>query len=102
MNPALFFTSLAESDVRSAASWYEDQRKALSDEFRADLDRVTATILENPQAFPKIRGRCRRALMKRFPYGVFYLLEARGVVVLAVTHTSRNPKTWQSRLRIVR
>jgi len=35
--------------------------------------------------------------VRRFPFGVFYVLEGEAVVVLAVFHASRNPKGWQSR-----
>lgn len=35
----------------------------------------------------------RRALIRRFPYGIFYLLEQDKVIVLAFLHTSRDHKT---------
>ncbi len=35
--------------------------------------------------------------MKRFPYALFYQIEATQVVVLAVFHGKRDPGVWQDR-----
>ena len=40
----------------------------------------------------------RRAMTRRFPYGVFYLSEASAVVVLAVFHAKRDPLEWRRRV----
>jgi plasmid stabilization system protein ParE len=36
----------------------------------------------------------RRAFVTKFPYLVFYIVDATRVVVLAVLHTSRDPAVW--------
>jgi len=36
-------------------------------------------------------------LAKRFPYGIFYVVEPQRIVVLAVLHTARDPQVWQAR-----
>jgi len=36
----------------------------------------------------------RRAIVSRFPFSIFYLIEPRRVVVLRVLHTARDPKLW--------
>jgi len=33
-----------------------------------------------------------------FPYGVYYLAEPDRIVVLAVYHSSRDPRGWQRRI----
>jgi plasmid stabilization system protein ParE len=35
--------------------------------------------------------------VRRFPYSVFYRVEADRIVVLAVFHGRRNPRIWQAR-----
>lgn len=40
----------------------------------------------------------RRRVVRRFPYVVIYLVEPEHIEVLAVFHTSRDPKQWQGRL----
>ena len=44
--------------------------------------------------FASVHGEVRRALVSRFPYGIFYRVESKRVVVLAVLHTARDPKVW--------
>jgi toxin ParE1/3/4 len=39
----------------------------------------------------------RRALLRRFPYGIFYLVEPEQIVILACFHARRHPKQWQRR-----
>jgi toxin ParE1/3/4 len=39
----------------------------------------------------------RRALARRFPYAVFYLVERDRVVVLAVLHQAVDPARWPGR-----
>lgn len=41
-----------------------------------------------------VRGNVRRAIVTRFPYAVFYQVEPKRVVVLAVIHTARDPRLW--------
>ncbi|MCD5417498.1 type II toxin-antitoxin system RelE/ParE family toxin [Candidatus Bipolaricaulota bacterium] len=38
-----------------------------------------------------------RAIMHRFPFGVFYRIEGDSIVVVAVLHGSRHPKRWKER-----
>jgi plasmid stabilization system protein ParE len=40
----------------------------------------------------------RRALVRRFPYAVFYQHVESTLTVYAVMHTSRDPKNWRERL----
>jgi plasmid stabilization system protein ParE len=39
----------------------------------------------------------RRAVVRRFPFGVFYKVEEASIVVVAVMHGSRHPKQWKQR-----
>jgi toxin ParE1/3/4 len=39
----------------------------------------------------------RRVLLKRFPYAVFYHVDDNQITIIAVYHTSRDPRGWQSR-----
>jgi plasmid stabilization system protein ParE len=44
--------------------------------------------------FARAHGEVRRAVVSRFPYAVFYRIEPKRVVVLAVLHMARDPKVW--------
>ncbi|PSB02814.1 hypothetical protein C7B64_11345 [Merismopedia glauca CCAP 1448/3] len=39
----------------------------------------------------------RRAVLRRFPYAVYYRIISSRVVVTAVFHSRRDPKIWQDR-----
>jgi toxin ParE1/3/4 len=56
-------------------------------------------IRTNPEAYPLGYRGTRRALIRRFPYGVIYLpvAELDTIVVLAVLHCGRDPKLWRQR-----
>jgi len=44
-----------------------------------------------------VEGRIRQAVVRRFPYVVLFVEYSDYVEVLAVFHTSRDPKQWQGR-----
>jgi plasmid stabilization system protein ParE len=103
MNRRLVIYPAAENDIAAAAQWYEEQGSSkLSLEFRSALDQTFSSIKENPELYARAYRSLRRALLRRFPYGVFYVPRPERVVVLAVLHTSRNPKLWRTRLQRLR
>ena len=87
----------AQSDMADALRWYEDRSRGLGAEFLRCVEACLALIQRNPLAHPAVHGEVRRALVRRFPYGVFYLLEERTIVVLAVFHAQRDPWQWKKR-----
>ena len=54
-------------------------------------------ISRSPHLYPVVYKNIRRALVRRFPYGIFYLQHENGIVVLAVFHEKRHPEEWQKR-----
>jgi len=89
----------AEAELAEAFQWYEKQQRGLGLDFLRCVDACIANIGRNPQTYAKVHGGIRRALVRRFPYGVFYVEKEDGVVVIAVFHGSRDPKRWQDRPR---
>lgn len=87
----------AERDVRKAFSWYEEQRFGLGRELVAELDAVYERLSTNPYIYTDVRNGIRRAVVRRFPYGVFYLVAETEVRVLAVIDMARNPVVWERR-----
>jgi plasmid stabilization system protein ParE len=84
----------AEADLREASEWYDGRRAGLGGEFLAEVERSLTLIQESPNLFAEVHKNVRRALVKRFPYGVFYLAQPDGVIVLAVLHQARSPELW--------
>ncbi len=88
----------AEADLESAARWYEDRRRGLGGRFLDEVQRTIDRVAENPQGFPRMHGEIRRAVTRRFPFGVFFLVENDAIIILAVMHASRDPVRWKERM----
>jgi len=88
----------AAADIEDAYRWYETHRRGLGAEFREALREALANIAENPARYPMLYRGTRRALLKRFPYGVYYREHPDVIAVVACMHGSRNPRRWQSRI----
>ena len=57
--------------------------------------------LEHLKKFPLIgrlyRGRYRRLLIPRYPFGIFYVVESNRIVIHAVSDLSQDPKNIRER-----
>ena len=91
---------LADLDVAAAYEWYERERAGLGLQFLDQLATTYDRIAQDPLGYQDLESGVRRALLRRFPYAVYFTVEADVAVVLAVLHMGRNPAEWQRRLRI--
>lgn len=101
MNPKakeVDFIPEARQDVAAASGWYEEQSRGLGLEFLRCLEAGVLFIQRHPLMYPAVFGEYRRAILRRFPYAVFYQVEPDRVVVYAVFHCSQNPAKWRARL----
>ncbi len=89
--------SVAQADVREAAFWYESKREGLGGEFILELDALYERITRNPRQFPVIEDATRRALLRRFPYAVYFVIGEDAPVIIAVLHQHRTPDAWHER-----
>lgn len=97
MRATLAFTPEASADVVEAFSWYQEQRLGLGEEFRADLDATLTLLQQMPETGPMVHRGLRRALLRHFPYAVYYRPGEGLFEVCAVLHQHRRPATWRSR-----
>jgi plasmid stabilization system protein ParE len=88
----------AELDIQAAFEWYEAQTLGLGSEFVRAVDVCLSGIGRNPFAYPKVYKQVRRSLIRRFPYGLLFVVEQDLIAVVACFHGKRNPKSWQDRL----
>ena len=91
-------TREAEADLAEAFDYYEAQLSGLGHEFVAAVEQQLDRVAENPALYQVLHRGVRRAVMRRFPYGIFYLVEGEAVVVLAIDHQARDPEHWKQRL----
>jgi toxin ParE1/3/4 len=87
----------AKADIREAARWYERQRHGLGRAFLRQIDMLLDRIREDPLQHQVAYRGVRRAIPRRFPYGLFYRIDGSAVLVFAVVHLHRDPSTWQDR-----
>lgn len=88
----------AESDLRAAMAWYDNEREGLGGELLADIDSTFAEMSEGPASFSVVLPPFRRALLTRFPYAIYFRETEQSVQVFAVFHARRDPRDLQSKL----
>ena len=93
----LRLTPEAELDLDEAHLWYHRQAAERAAAFLAAVNACLASIQRHPQAFTLVDPTMRRALIRQFPYAVFYEIEPRHIVVYGVFHRARDPRVWRRR-----
>ncbi len=88
----------AERDLDEAYAWYEHHRIGLGEDFLSSVDACVRAICREPEIHAKVHEEYRRALVRRFPYAVFYEYADDMVKVYCVFHTARDPAKWRERL----
>jgi toxin ParE1/3/4 len=93
------FVPEAEDEIDEAADWYavHGDEDGLDDRFLDEVERVARLVGENPRAWTEIEQGVRRAVLRRFPYSLIYVLRPNDALVLAVAHHSRRPGYWRDR-----
>ena len=85
----------AEQEITEIYVWYEEQRKGLGNEFLLEIGTGLDFIQNDPYIYASIYKDIRRALLRRFPYGIFYFVTDNNISVFTVMHTKRNPSSWE-------
>ena len=85
-------------DVRGAYAWYEGHGRGLGEQFLECVDACIQRIREYPEMHAFAHEHYRRALVRRFPYAIFYEYENGVVTVYSVFHCSQDPMKWRNRL----
>ncbi|MCU0916598.1 MAG: type II toxin-antitoxin system RelE/ParE family toxin [Planctomycetes bacterium] len=92
------FTAPARQDATHAFAWYEEQSLGLGLEFLRCLEAAVLSIQRHPFMYPAVLDEFRQALIRRFPYVVFYEVEPNRIVIHAIFHCSQDPDKWKARL----
>jgi toxin ParE1/3/4 len=96
----LVFHPLAERELIAAAKFYETRASGLGADFIREVERTLTEIVANPEVGHLFaERRLRRRLLRRFPFGLVYQLDAENISVIAVMHLRRRPGYWKRRLR---
>ena len=99
MSPPVRFRPEAAAELVEAVDWYEARGRGLGAEFLRALDAAISGIQRHPLGYPSVFGNCRRALLRRFPYSVIYVVSDQEILIVACIHGRRDPALWQERVQ---
>ncbi|MDN4475204.1 type II toxin-antitoxin system RelE/ParE family toxin [Demequina sp. SYSU T00192] len=85
-------TELAVGDLTETRDHYRAIDEELERRFLGQLDRAMERLAMFPHGAPPVDGvpGVRRARIRDFPYGLFYRVDERGILVIRVLHTRRD------------
>lgn len=98
MSRTLLFRPQVATDLAEAIEWYRNSRFGLKTDFLHDFQATLAAIERNPLQYQIVERETRRALLRRFPYGVMYVFSHHELLIVGCLHTRRNPARWRERL----
>jgi len=93
------FSAEADAELTEAREWYSHQRENLDLEFMQSIEDALLRVVHGPHSFPLVYRNLRRAVVRRFPFAVFYVAGDNEIQVVAVFHSRRDPGRWKSRVR---
>ena len=99
MTRRLLFRPQVATDIAEAIEWYATRRPGLEVEFRGDFQTTLAAIERNPLQYQVVERGIRRASLRRFPYGIMYVVSDQELLIVACLHGRRNPAQWRGRLK---
>ena len=91
---SVIYRAAAELELQEAYKWYEEREAGLGNEFIRCVDGCVQLMIRHPEMFPVTHRDIRHAIVRRFPYSIYYVRENETIVVLSVFHASRQPKRW--------
>lgn len=90
----------ARVDLETTIEWYNAQQHDLGIDFLLDF----YTCIDFLSTFPKVNAvvykDCRRLIIKRFPYSIFYEIDehTQEVIILAIWGNKQNPDNLDLKL----
>ncbi|MBS0633029.1 MAG: type II toxin-antitoxin system RelE/ParE family toxin [Verrucomicrobia bacterium] len=101
MNPNLVLTREARADIAEATLWYRERSIQASEDFLHAITAAFVRITSQPTAQVVVDPGtgARRALLRKFPHRVLYLIDGERIVVFAVVHHRRDEPAWRDRLK---
>ncbi len=98
MNDEPLLLPEARDDIADTYPWYEERVPGLGIEFLGCFEEVILSVQRFPLRHPVVHEGYRRAVLRRFPYSVYYELDGNQIVVHAVFHQARDSAKWRERI----
>ena len=87
----LKYTLRAEEDLKLAMKWYEGQRAGLGYEFLDCVEYAIKRIITYPESYEKPYKSYHRCVIRRFPFSLFYTIEADMIIIQAIFDNRQDP-----------
>lgn len=88
----------AREDIENARRWYRARNEALGRDFARAVRSAIASVGQFPERHPLAHQNVRRALLRRFPYMLLYVIGPDAILIVGCWHTHRDPRSWRNRL----
>ncbi|MFO0810427.1 MAG: type II toxin-antitoxin system RelE/ParE family toxin [Gemmataceae bacterium] len=88
----------ARQDIAEGYDWYEGRRAGLGAKFLDRVGECLDSIRVAPLARAVVRGPYRRAVVRKYPYVVYYDVVGDVVTIWAVFQAQQNPRKLWNRL----
>ncbi len=89
----LRYTDRARNDLELVLLWYERQRLGLGFDFLDCIEVALQNVIENPEMSQVRYLNFRGCVIRRFPFTIFYTVEADEIVVHSIFNNRQNPKS---------
>ena len=97
---SLTFNVTFLQDLTEAIDWYDEISVELGTKFLNTIWITEEKIVSTPNAFGKVsKSLFRSALLKTFPYKIYFRVEGDVILIIALIHTSRSNKFINQRLK---
>jgi toxin ParE1/3/4 len=89
----------AEAEYQQAYEYYQKESSNLAEQYTKEILIGLQTIIDSPRTWPVIKFDVRRRLLRKFPFGILYMIDGESILILAFMHLRREPEYWQHRTK---
>jgi plasmid stabilization system protein ParE len=94
----LIIKPAAQREFDQAVAWYRSQSTRVATRFHTSVLGLFTRITQHPKHYAVEWRDIREALVRSFPYAIYFRATADLITVYSVFHTSRDPEDWQARV----
>jgi toxin ParE1/3/4 len=89
----------AAIELEESMVWYANKDESLGRRLNRDIREIEALIQHYPKRYEYDGAtKCRQAVIRGFPYSIWYFDGTEVVWIIAVAHHRRRPGYWRDRL----
>jgi mRNA-degrading endonuclease RelE of RelBE toxin-antitoxin system len=93
----IIFLPIAQQELTQAVEFYEQQLDGLGANFYKEISEAVDFICLFPEGYQLITKHTRKCSLRRFPYLVLYGIVDNTIIISAVAHQHRQPRSYLHR-----